>query len=1340
MATNERKIKVTIDVDDAKAKEAAKSLDRLGAAAKNVGKEGKGIQEMETGLGASAAAGGRLAAVMGTVASVVAAAVVVIAALGAAAMAAAKYGYEFAKSFADVGSALGKAREATGLSIKTLAALNAEVERAGGSWEGVLGAVKDFQKVIAGANTGSKEATAKLNRLGIDGKKAANDIEGSFKLALKKIAELPAGVQRSAAAMDAFGDSGQALIPFFMRFNGDIDKLLGKLTDYGVIMGEEDVKASKEFNAALADVQTELRGVGLTIGRELLPVARDLFKSFNGFYKENKAEIKDWAVYVADIFRGVISGMSSVVKFLRENWKEVSGAARTVAAVLTLGSSEVNGRMLGSAVNSLAASGAGQRGGTFGDPQVSQLRSQLLPQTSLLGNFTAVSPALVNLKPGDPIAAALSTPKSYLPDALTAPKGSSNVSKAESFQLSSRARAVIQAADKLGVSPLDLATIISYETVGTFSPNIVGGKGNNYQGLIQFGPEERKQFGVYKGQSFEDQVTNSVVKYFQTRFNSVGRTTQGATLLDLYKTVNGGNPNVSSSASDGNGTIGGHVARMQGSHRRNALQKLFGGSISNIPADGSGSTYEEQMRNIIQMDNQQYEASRFAALAKLYQSGNVGASDDFIKKYTDFINKSEPLDRNKKSESQIAEMLSGSVLGGPLSTSGNVEFSPISNRSDDYLRNLKESLGIREQELEIAARLEKHYEIMAEYEKASKISQENYLIGLGQQYEVQQRLIGDEAYTQREREINLLTEKMGLERQIFDLQNDLANSGLNDSLKIQAAALEDIIEMREREVSAVMQINRLNLELANKGVYSENQATASVLEHLNSVKGVTEVYADARKSVIDLFWNGIDSAVGRVTAKMGIFGSIVKRLIVDFIRLATLKPLQNIFGGGGAASASRGGGGFSLPGIFGGGGPGGGGGIGGFAMGGAGGSGGGFSLPSLLGFGGSAPGYGSALMNSRSGGGGFLTPDLGGFSAADSGSVRNGSFGGGISNLSSYSQMKNLFSLKGLGAMAPALGGGLGSMLGGGSQLGSILGGIGGMAGGALAGIATGALNAGTMLGGVFGAGGMLSIGGLSAAMSATVVLAPIAAALAIGARILSVNAGRRRDEKTRDAGMVSALKALNDIKAEMEEARPGINTKSLIDQALQVQKEYYEMANGLKSNKTRKIAIKDGRERVDPLVTQIQELATGANLKQEIRAAAAERDRRILPEFAEGGMVRAKQGGHLAVIGEGGYDEYILSTDPKHSRRTAGLLSKFLERMNFNVPKMAAGGTSSGSVSSAAVATGNATIVNEITVNVDQDANGIWTAAATSSNGQEVIARIVEKKVQDRTLKLRKS
>lgn len=139
-----------------------------------------------------------------------------------------------------------------------------------------------------------------------------------------------------------------------------------------------------------------------------------------------------------------------------------------------------------------------------------------------------------------------------------------------------------QAAKELGTSPEDLATVISYETGGKFSPSIWGGKGGNYMGLIQFGPSERNQFGANDKQTFAEQMP-AVVRYLKSRGFK-----PGMGLLDLYSTINAGRPG-RYNASDGNGTVRSHVENMRRTHGARAQRFLNSGdgpaaANQNIPA------------------------------------------------------------------------------------------------------------------------------------------------------------------------------------------------------------------------------------------------------------------------------------------------------------------------------------------------------------------------------------------------------------------------------------------------------------------------------------------------------------------------------------------------------------------------------------------------------------------------------------------------------------------------------------------------------------------------------------------------------------------------------------
>jgi hypothetical protein len=113
-------------------------------------------------------------------------------------------------------------------------------------------------------------------------------------------------------------------------------------------------------------------------------------------------------------------------------------------------------------------------------------------------------------------------------------------------------------ATRLGISPQDLAAVIHYETIGTMNPHIIGGKGNNYVGLIQFGRPERRAYGYKPGMTFAEEVRGPVHNYLKDR-----GLPPGANISTIYRTVNGGNPKAALWKRDGPLTLGQHIERIK---------------------------------------------------------------------------------------------------------------------------------------------------------------------------------------------------------------------------------------------------------------------------------------------------------------------------------------------------------------------------------------------------------------------------------------------------------------------------------------------------------------------------------------------------------------------------------------------------------------------------------------------------------------------------------------------------------------------------------------------------------------------------------------------------------
>lgn len=136
-----------------------------------------------------------------------------------------------------------------------------------------------------------------------------------------------------------------------------------------------------------------------------------------------------------------------------------------------------------------------------------------------------------------------------------------------------------EAAEELGIDPVDLATVISYETAGTFNPTISGPttKWGTHKGLIQFGEVQAQEYGVDWSNPYGSQLgrDGAIVKYLRDR-----GVTPGMKLLDIYSTVNAGAPglhNRSDEAAGGApGTVKDKVTNQMEGHYKKALALIHG--------------------------------------------------------------------------------------------------------------------------------------------------------------------------------------------------------------------------------------------------------------------------------------------------------------------------------------------------------------------------------------------------------------------------------------------------------------------------------------------------------------------------------------------------------------------------------------------------------------------------------------------------------------------------------------------------------------------------------------------------------------------------------------------
>ena len=258
---------------------------------------------------------------------------------------------------------------------------------------------------------------------------------------------------------------------------------------------------------------------------------------------------------------------------------------------------------------------------------------------------------------------------------------------------------IIEAAAALGVDPVDLATIISYETAGTFDPQKKGPKTKwgQHAGFIQFGEPQQKENGADLS-TYESAMKSqlgaggAIVNYF--RRNGFKN---GMGLLDMYSIVNTGGPgnyDATDEASGGMpGTVRDKVNDQMSGHRAKAIALLgndtnptiplgnphfnngFGSAILTAKASDTNSKSTEIVSNEA---NDEPDSPNADVSTAMQQSSSDDTDDNEVVSYSAYMMQNNPYQDSRRVLVNSPEIQSQSVADERLSTpfnSGGMRFS-----------------------------------------------------------------------------------------------------------------------------------------------------------------------------------------------------------------------------------------------------------------------------------------------------------------------------------------------------------------------------------------------------------------------------------------------------------------------------------------------------------------------------------------------------------------------------------------------------------------------------------------------------------------------------------------
>lgn len=148
----------------------------------------------------------------------------------------------------------------------------------------------------------------------------------------EKFKNMPAGAEKSALAMQLFGKNGMAMLPFLNKGAAGVQELMAESDKLGTTLSGKDLEAVKANTVAKRRFGEALKGLQVTIGKELYPILTKLaafmteklvpaFRSAVDWIKQNRA----WLVPLASTIVALVAA-----------WKVYNVTMAVVRAVTTV--------------------------------------------------------------------------------------------------------------------------------------------------------------------------------------------------------------------------------------------------------------------------------------------------------------------------------------------------------------------------------------------------------------------------------------------------------------------------------------------------------------------------------------------------------------------------------------------------------------------------------------------------------------------------------------------------------------------------------------------------------------------------------------------------------------------------------------------------------------------------------------------------------------------------------------------------------------------------------------------------------------------------------------------
>lgn len=201
-------------------------------------------------------------------------AVASIVAIGVTAVATGKKLFGMAKATSDYGDEIDKESQKLGISAEKYQELDYAMQMNGASISDISKGVKTITTELGKAEKGTAGAGKQFKELGVSLVDSTGKIKSNEQVLFESIdalSKMENENQRNALAQEIFGKSSAELKPLLNSGADGIRELMEEAQKYGIVMSEEAVKASAEFNDSLTRLTKTADGLKNQLGASLMP-------------------------------------------------------------------------------------------------------------------------------------------------------------------------------------------------------------------------------------------------------------------------------------------------------------------------------------------------------------------------------------------------------------------------------------------------------------------------------------------------------------------------------------------------------------------------------------------------------------------------------------------------------------------------------------------------------------------------------------------------------------------------------------------------------------------------------------------------------------------------------------------------------------------------------------------------------------------------------------------------------------------------------------------------------------------------------------------------------------